>query len=188
MKNNKILKSIIVVESVCVIGMSMLLSGCAKESNIKDNVDLYSNNVNHKVVEPAKELNVNKEIETKVETTVEKEPVKNTIKENAINKKPVNKNESVGAGANDTSSSNNKDMFNDDREVQIDTSIEDIESMIDNIEINTDDIPLEVIKEYYKYKEELINEYGEDTYNLMNIEAGIESEEQSLKHFIEYGI
>lgn len=130
MKNNKILKSIIVIESVCVIGMSMLLCGCA--------------NGNYKATKPTKEVQTNKKIDiilnsNKVETTVKKEPTKNNIKENIINK-------------------------------------------------NTDDIPLEVIKEYYKYKEELINTYGEDTYNLMNIEAGIESEEQSLKHFIEYGI
>ena len=130
MKNNKILKSIIVIESVCVIGMSMLLCGCANE--------------NYKATEPTKEVQTNKKIDiilnsNKVETTVKKEPTKNNIKENIINK-------------------------------------------------NTDDIPLEVIKEYYKYKEELINTYGEDTYNLMNIEAGIESEEQSLKHFNEYGI
>ena len=130
MKNNKILKSIIVIESVCVISMSMLLCGCANE--------------NYKATKPTKEVQTNKKIDiilnsNKVETTVKKEPTKNNIKENIINK-------------------------------------------------NTDDIPLEVIKEYYKYKEELINTYGEDTYNLMNIEAGIESEEQSLKHFIEYGI
>ena len=130
MKNNKILKSIIVIESVCVIGMSMLLCGCA--------------NGNYKATKPTKEVQTNKKIDiilnsNKVETTVKKEPTKNNIKENIINK-------------------------------------------------NTDDIPLEVIKEYYKYKEELINTYGKDTYNLMNIEAGIESEEQSLKHFIEYGI
>lgn len=41
---------------------------------------------------------------------------------------------------------------------------------------------------YLEYKEGLIQEYGEEIYNLMNQEAGIETEEDSFNHFIEYGI
>lgn len=60
-----------------------------------------------------------------------------------------------------------------------------------NVKDNTDiynNIPTEVIEDYNNYKQGLINEYGEETYNLMNIEAGIETEEESLQHFIKYGI
>ena len=49
MKNNKILKSIIVIESVCVISMSMLLCGCANE--------------NYKATKPTKEVQTNKKID-----------------------------------------------------------------------------------------------------------------------------
>ena len=41
---------------------------------------------------------------------------------------------------------------------------------------------------YLEYKESLIQEYGEEIYNLMNQEAGIETEEDSFNHFMEYGI
>lgn len=41
---------------------------------------------------------------------------------------------------------------------------------------------------YLEYKEGLIQEYGEEIYNLMNQEAGIETEEDSFTHFMEYGI
>lgn len=41
---------------------------------------------------------------------------------------------------------------------------------------------------YLEYKEGLIQEYGEEIYNLMNQEAGIETEEDSFFHFMEYGI
>ena len=60
-----------------------------------------------------------------------------------------------------------------------------------NVKDNTDiynNIPAEVIEDYNNYKQGLINEYGQETYDLMNIEAGIESEEESLQHFIKYGI
>ena len=60
-----------------------------------------------------------------------------------------------------------------------------------NIKDNTDiynNIPTSVIEDYNNYKQDLINKYGEETYNLMNIEAGIETEEESLQHFIKYGI
>ena len=60
-----------------------------------------------------------------------------------------------------------------------------------NVKDNADiynNIPAEVIEDYNNYKQGLINKYGEETYNLMNIEAGIETEEESLQHFIKYGI
>ena len=60
-----------------------------------------------------------------------------------------------------------------------------------NVKDNADiynNIPAEVIEDYNNYKQGLINEYGQETYDLMNIEAGIESEEESLQHFIKYGI
>ena len=60
-----------------------------------------------------------------------------------------------------------------------------------NIKDNTDiynNIPASVIEDYNNYKQDLINKYGEETYNLMKIEAGIETEEESLQHFIKYGI
>ena len=60
-----------------------------------------------------------------------------------------------------------------------------------NVKDNADiynNIPAEVIEYYNNYKQGLINEYGQETYDLMNIEAGIESEEESLQHFIKYGI
>ena len=41
---------------------------------------------------------------------------------------------------------------------------------------------------YLEYKEGLIQEYGEEIYNLMNQEAGINTEEESFNHFMEYGI
>ena len=41
---------------------------------------------------------------------------------------------------------------------------------------------------YLEYKEGLIQEYGEEIYNLMNQEAGIKTEEDSFTHFMEYGI
>lgn len=41
---------------------------------------------------------------------------------------------------------------------------------------------------YLEYKNNLIEEYGEDIYKLMNENAGIETEEESFKHFMEYGI
>lgn len=41
---------------------------------------------------------------------------------------------------------------------------------------------------YLEYKNNLIDQYGEDIYKLMNQEAGITTEEESFKHFIEYGI
>ena len=46
----------------------------------------------------------------------------------------------------------------------------------------------EDIERYKNYKEDLINEYGEEVYNLMNQEAGINNEEESFYHFIKYGI
>ena len=60
-----------------------------------------------------------------------------------------------------------------------------------NVKDNADiynNIPASVIEDYNNYKQDLINKYGEETYNLMNIEAGIETEEESLQHFIKYGI
>lgn len=60
-----------------------------------------------------------------------------------------------------------------------------------NVKDNADiynNIPAEVIEDYNNYKQGLINEYGQETYDLMNIEAGIESEEESLQHFIKYGV
>lgn len=41
---------------------------------------------------------------------------------------------------------------------------------------------------YEDYKNSLISQYGEDTYKLMNQEEGIENEEQSFQHYVEYGI
>ena len=41
---------------------------------------------------------------------------------------------------------------------------------------------------YLEYKESLIQEYGEEIYNLMNQEAGIKTEEESFNHYMEYGI
>lgn len=41
---------------------------------------------------------------------------------------------------------------------------------------------------YLEYKEGLIQEYGEEIYNLMNQEAGIKNEEESFLHYMEYGI
>lgn len=41
---------------------------------------------------------------------------------------------------------------------------------------------------YLEYKNSLIEEYGEEIYNLMNQEAGISSEEESFIHYMEYGI
>ena len=41
---------------------------------------------------------------------------------------------------------------------------------------------------YLEYKSDLIDQYGEDIYKLMNQEAGIETEEESFKHFMKYGI
>lgn len=41
---------------------------------------------------------------------------------------------------------------------------------------------------YLEYKNNLIDQYGEDIYKLMNQEAGITTEEESFKHFMEYGI
>ena len=41
---------------------------------------------------------------------------------------------------------------------------------------------------YLEYKNNLIDQYGEDIYKLMNQEAGITTEEESFKHFMKYGI
>lgn len=41
---------------------------------------------------------------------------------------------------------------------------------------------------YTEYKNGLISQYGEDTYKLMNQEAGIENEQQSFEHYLAYGI
>lgn len=41
---------------------------------------------------------------------------------------------------------------------------------------------------YIEYKNSLINEHGEEVYNLMNQEAGITTEKESFLHFMEYGI
>lgn len=41
---------------------------------------------------------------------------------------------------------------------------------------------------YLKYKNSLIQEYGKDTYELMNQEAGIKNENDSFNHYIKYGI
>ena len=41
---------------------------------------------------------------------------------------------------------------------------------------------------YLEYKKGLIKEYGEEIYNSMNQEAGIKTEEESFKHYMEYGI
>ena len=43
-------------------------------------------------------------------------------------------------------------------------------------------------KGYSEYKEDLISKYGKDTYNLMNQEAGINSEAESFVHYVRYGI
>ena len=63
-------------------------------------------------------------------------------------------------------------------------------SLVVNIKINEDNkqFTKEDIQRYKEYKQSLINEYGEDIYNLMNQEAGIENEAQSFYHFMEYGI
>lgn len=41
---------------------------------------------------------------------------------------------------------------------------------------------------YTQYRDSLINEHGEEIYNLMNQEAGINTEEDSFNHYMEYGI
>ncbi|MGL4452250.1 MAG: hypothetical protein ACRDDY_04760 [Clostridium sp.] len=41
---------------------------------------------------------------------------------------------------------------------------------------------------YVVYRESLISEYGQEVYDLMNQEAGLENEEQSFIHFMKYGI
>ncbi|MGL5764572.1 MAG: hypothetical protein ACRCX8_02910 [Sarcina sp.] len=41
---------------------------------------------------------------------------------------------------------------------------------------------------YIEYRESLIVEYGQEVYDLMNQEAGLENEEQSFIHFMKYGI
>ncbi|MGL4802004.1 MAG: hypothetical protein ACRC18_07035 [Cetobacterium sp.] len=41
---------------------------------------------------------------------------------------------------------------------------------------------------YIEYKNSLIEEYGEEVYNLMNQEAGITTEQESFLHFMENGI
>ena len=41
---------------------------------------------------------------------------------------------------------------------------------------------------YLEYKESLIQEHGEEIYNLMNQEAGIKTEEESFSHYMKYGI
>ena len=46
----------------------------------------------------------------------------------------------------------------------------------------------DLYSKYLEYKSNLIEKYGHDVYVLMNQEAGIETEEESFKHFIKYGI
>ncbi|WP_297136188.1 hypothetical protein [Terrisporobacter sp.] len=74
----------------------------------------------------------------------------------------------------------NDDMFyiNDSGNIEEFEAIEDTQRYLN-----------ELLKDKYNdYKESLINEYGEEGYLLMNQEAGISSEEESLNHYIKYGI
>lgn len=190
MKNNEMIRNIVAASSVFIIGMSILFCGdIKKESNIKDDISGPKHSVNNIINKPSNDIvavdtnNLPKVVETNANIIEVENKSTNTVD---INKKQDN---DVSLNENNNNNENiSSNISYNDKEVEIDTSIEDIETFINNIEINTDDIPVGVIEDYINYKEGLINEYGEDTYNLMNIEAGIESEEQSLKHFIEYGI
>ncbi|MBC6695298.1 hypothetical protein H9L25_00705 [Terrisporobacter mayombei] len=42
--------------------------------------------------------------------------------------------------------------------------------------------------DYMNYRDKLISENGKEVYNLMNQEAGINSEEESFIHYVKYGI
>lgn len=72
------------------------------------------------------------------------------------------------------------DMFyvNDGGNIEEFEAIEDAQNYVDKILKN----------KYNDYKNSLIAQYGEDTYNLMNQEAGINSEEESFIHYAKYGI
>lgn len=65
------------------------------------------------------------------------------------------------------------------------TDIEDVEVVTDKEDIK---YTQEDYDKYLEYKQGLIDEHGEEIYNLMNQEAGIENEEESFYHFMEYGI
>lgn len=72
------------------------------------------------------------------------------------------------------------DMFyvNDGGNIEEFEAIEDAQNYVDKILKN----------KYNDYKNSLITQYGEDTYNLMNQEAGINSELESFIHYVKYEI
>lgn len=72
------------------------------------------------------------------------------------------------------------DMFyvNDSGNIEEFEAIEDAQKYVNEMFKN----------KYNDYKNSLITQYGEDTYNLMNQETGISSERESFIHYIKYGI
>ena len=108
----------------------------------------------------------------------------NTIENETIKKPTINESINIpdDKPINDTIISDNKTTSNDN------SLIEDKNEPIEEDKIEEIHFTEEDIKRYEEYKEGLINEYGEDVYNLMNQEAGIENEEQSFYHFMKYGI
>lgn len=89
---------------------------------------------------------------------------------------------------NDTKDYLNSIAVNDTVNNIDDSDITDIEE----VEVVTDKEDIKYTQEdydkYLEYKQGLIDEYGEEVYNLMNQEVGIENEEESFYHFMEYGI
>ena len=78
------------------------------------------------------------------------------------------------------------DTVNDtvDSEV-VNTDTDDVEVEIDE---DDEEYTEDNYNDYLEYKEGLIEEHGEEVYELMNQEAGITTEEESFNHYMEYGI
>lgn len=111
----------------------------------------------------------------------------NTIAETQENKKVV---KSVKKEINNTIK--NESIKEIEETTEQTNTIEEPTTAIEEQEENKEQIQSNYTKEdynkYSEYKENLIKEYGEEIYKLMNQEAGITTEEESFKHFMEYGI
>ncbi|MBP3928738.1 MAG: hypothetical protein J6D47_04080 [Peptostreptococcaceae bacterium] len=159
------------IEVTCIVGISVLVS---LGVNVKINKDIQSIESNMDVIID----DVNKNNSDILTLEDKYNNLDRTINKEAISKEHKTKSH-VKDKVDVIKQSNKKDTnINKDNTVNENTTINE----------DTKQFTEEDVQRYKEYKESLINEYGEDVYNLMNQEAGIENEEQSFYHFMEYGI
>lgn len=130
----------------------------------------------------AKEVNTNDDNNNNDNSTLK---TNNTTAKEAKEVNTVNENTFIAEKGNNT----NNTLENDLTIEENNNTNENNNNKINNTTNNDNkEYTEEDYNKYLEYKNSLIEEYGDETYNLMNQEAGISSEEESFIHYMEYGI